>query len=92
MRSLYTQLTLAAIANSVTARKITKSETRSLTVEEDASSSIIYYVGCEPENEITGCMTGITDTVCMEGDSTCSDGADLGETPTPSDDPLTPPS
>ena len=81
MRSLSTQLTLAAIAASVTARKITKSETKSITVEEDAGSSNIYYVGCEPGNEFTDCsigISGVTNTGCMEGDATCSNAADLG--------------
>ena len=81
MRSLSTQLTLAAIAASVTARKITKSETRSVTVEEDAGSSNVYYVGCQPGNEFTDCsleIAGVTNTGCMEGDATCSNGVDLG--------------
>ena len=62
MRTLYTLLTLVAIAASVTARTITKSVTRSISVEEDTGSSNIYYVGCESENGIADCATGITDT------------------------------
>ena len=78
MRSLNTQLTLATIAASVTARIITKSETKSVSIEEDAGSSNIYYVGCELDNAISDCTMGITDTGCMEGDATCSNGVDLG--------------
>ena len=96
MRSLSTQLTLAAIAASVTARKITKSETKSVTVEEDAGSSNVYYVGCQPGNEFTDCsleIAGVTNTGCMEGDATCSNAADLGGVagePTISTTPSTP--
>ena len=92
MRSLYTQLTLAAIAASVTARTITKSVTKSITVEEDTGSSNIYYVGCEPGNAIADCTNGITDTGCMEDDTTCSNGTDSGDGTTPSDNSSTPPS
>ena len=95
MRSLSTQLTLAAIAASVTARKITKSETKSVTVEEDAGSSNVYYVGCQPGNEFTDCsleIAGVTNTGCMEGDTTCLNAADLGSAgePTASTTPSTP--
>ena len=85
MRSYYTQLVLAAIAASITARKITRSETREISVEDDQSIPGIVYVGCDTGVGMTDCTTGGSDTTIQ-----CDPATDASclASPTEQEDPI----